>query len=77
MRRHFEHSTIKGVSEGEMIRYPLRRYEPLRAELESFVDAIVSDKPVPVTGSDGLESLRLAQALIELGQKQQVIRVNR
>ena len=68
--------TIKGVSEGEMIRYPLRRYEPLRAELEAFVDAIVNDKPVPVSGTDGLEALRLAQALIESGQKKQVIRVN-
>jgi myo-inositol 2-dehydrogenase/D-chiro-inositol 1-dehydrogenase len=64
------------VSEGEMIRYPLRRYEPLRAELEAFVEAIVSDKPVPVSGIDGLEALRLAQALIESGQKKQVIRVN-
>lgn len=68
--------TIKGVSEGEMIRYPLRRYEPLRAELEAFVAAIVDGKPVPVSGADGLEALRLAQALIESGQKKQVIRVN-
>ena len=68
--------TIKGVSEGEMIRYPLRRYEPLRAELEAFVEAILDNKPVPVSGKDGLEALRLAQALIESGQKKQVIRVN-
>lgn len=68
--------TIKGVSEGEMIRYPLRRYEPLRAELEAFVEAIVDDNPVPVNGADGLEALRLAQALIESGQKKQVVRVN-
>lgn len=68
--------TIKGVSEGEMIRYPLKRYEPLRAELEAFIDAIVNDKAVPVSGKDGLEALRLAQALIESGQKKQVIKVN-
>jgi predicted dehydrogenase len=68
--------TIKGVSEGEMIRYPLRRYEPLRAELEAFIKSIVEDQPVPVSGADGLEALRLAQALIESGQKKQVIRVN-
>jgi predicted dehydrogenase len=68
--------TIKGVSEGEMVRYPLRRYEPLRAELEAFVDAVVHGKPVPVSGADGLEALRLAQALIESGQKKQVVRVN-
>jgi predicted dehydrogenase len=68
--------TIKGVSEGQMIRYPLRRYEPLRAELEAFVDSIVNSKPVPVSGADGLEALRLAQALIESGQKKKVVRVN-
>jgi UDP-N-acetylglucosamine 3-dehydrogenase len=68
--------TIKGVSEGEMIRYPLRRYEPLRAELEAFVDAIANDKPSPISGTDGLEALRIALALIESGQKKQVIRVN-
>lgn len=68
--------TIKGVSEGEMIRYPLRRYEPLRAELEAFVEAILEDKPVPVSGKDGLEALRLAQALIQSGQSKQVVKVN-
>jgi UDP-N-acetylglucosamine 3-dehydrogenase len=68
--------TIKGVSEGEMIRYPLRRYEPLRAELEAFVEAILDDKPVPVSGKDGLEALRLAQALIQSGRSKQVVKVN-
>lgn len=68
--------TIKGVSEGEMVRYPLKRYEPLRAELEAFVEAIAGDKPAPVSGADGLEALRLALALIESGQRKQVIKVN-
>lgn len=68
--------TIKGVSEGEMVRYPLKRYEPLRAELESFVQAIEADQPAPVSGEDGLEALRLAQALIQSGQSHQVVKVS-
>lgn len=68
--------TIKGVSEGEMVRYPLKRYEPLRAELEAFVDAIVKDKPVPVSGADGLEALRLALAMVESGKHKKIVRVD-
>lgn len=69
--------TIKGVSEGRMVRFPLRRYEPLKAELEAFVASINNGTPMPVTGQDGLEALRLAQALIESGHSKQVIRVSR
>jgi UDP-N-acetylglucosamine 3-dehydrogenase len=66
---------IKGVSEGRMVRYPMDRYEPLRAELEAFIDAIEKDSDVPVTGLDGLEALRLALALIESGSSHQVVAV--
>jgi UDP-N-acetylglucosamine 3-dehydrogenase len=67
--------TIKGVSEGSMVRYSLDRYEPLRAELESFIEAIVQDLSIPISGQDGLEALRLALAMIESGRTNQVIKV--
>jgi UDP-N-acetylglucosamine 3-dehydrogenase len=57
-------SLLRGVSEGRMIRYPVRKYEPLRAELEKFVQAVVEDESVPVEGADGLMALRMAWALI-------------
>jgi predicted dehydrogenase len=66
---------IKGVSEGRMVRYPLERYEPLRAELESFVNAVSDGGEMPVSGEDGLEALRLALALIQSGKTHQVIQV--
>ena len=66
---------IKGVSEGRMVRYPMNRYEPLRAELEAFIHAIVQDEDVPVSGKDGLEALRLAQALIQSGSEHRVLEV--
>ncbi|HEX7974913.1 MAG TPA: Gfo/Idh/MocA family oxidoreductase, partial [Anaerolineales bacterium] len=67
--------TLKGVSEGSMTRQALNRYEPLKAELQAFLHAITEDTPVPVTGEDGLAALRLALALVESGQKNQVVEV--
>ncbi|MCD4671118.1 MAG: Gfo/Idh/MocA family oxidoreductase [Anaerolineaceae bacterium] len=67
--------TIKGVSEGSMIRYTLQRYEPLKAELQAFVQAVNGEIAVPITGEDGLAALRLALALVESGRTHQVIEV--
>jgi len=68
-------ATLKGVSEGSMIRFALQRYEPLKAELQSFLKAVRGEAPAAVTGEDGLAALRLALALVESGQKHQVIAV--
>jgi UDP-N-acetylglucosamine 3-dehydrogenase len=67
--------TLKGVSEGSMIRFALQRYEPLKAELQGFLKAVQQDSPVPVSGADGLAALRLALALVESGHSHQVIEV--
>jgi len=66
---------LKGVSEGRMVRYPLQRYEPLKAELEAFAKAVLDDEPVPVKGQDGLQALRLALALVESGKRHQIIEI--
>ena len=67
--------TIRGVSEGIMTRFELQRQEPLKAELKAFLKAVESGNPMPVSGEDGLEALRLSLALVESGQTQQVIEV--
>ena len=67
--------TIRGVSEGKMIRYAMKRQEPLKAEIQAFLDAVQNDTDVPVTGEDGLKALRLSLALVESGVKHQVIEV--
>ncbi|MGC9521711.1 MAG: Gfo/Idh/MocA family oxidoreductase [Anaerolineae bacterium] len=69
-------SVLKGVSEGRMIRYPLQRYEPLRAELEAFVEAVLQDKPTPVSGDDGLAALRLALAIVDSGRTHTAVEVD-
>ena len=68
-------SMLKGVSEGKMVRYPIQRYEPLKAELEAFADAVLNDTPAPVSGEDGLAALQLALALVESGKTHQVVNV--
>ena len=66
---------IRGVSEGSMTRFPIKRQEPLKAELAAFIDAIREGHKVPVTGQDGLEALRLSLALVESGKTHQVVEV--
>lgn len=68
--------TLKGVSEGSMIRYAIQRYEPLKAELQAFVRAIQHDTPVPVTGDDGLAALKLALSMVESGRTHRVIEIS-
>jgi predicted dehydrogenase len=66
-------SLLRGVGEGQMVRLRLRRREPLRVELESFVDAVQgADVPV-VSGQDGLMALRLSQALVQSGRENRVV----
>jgi predicted dehydrogenase len=66
---------IKGVSEGQMVRFAVQRQEPLKLELEAFLDALESGDDVPVSGEDGLAALKLALALVESGQKHQIVKV--
>lgn len=66
-------SVLKGVSEGNMLRYKLVQQEPLRLELENFVNAVRDDRSPLATGADGLQALALALALVRSGAEQRVI----
>lgn len=56
------------VEAGHMTRFQINRREPLRSELESFIDAVQTGKPAAVDGNAGLEALRLAQQILECGR---------
>jgi predicted dehydrogenase len=56
---------FRGVGEGDMVRLFLRKKEPLRAELESFVSTITEDRDPLTSGADGLTTIRVAQKLLE------------
>jgi len=64
---------LKGVSEGSMTRYAIPRFEPLKAELQAFLGAIEDGEAMPVSGEDGLAALKISLALVESGQRHQVI----
>jgi predicted dehydrogenase len=38
--------------------------EPLRAELDSFIDAVTGKSPAPVSGEDGLAAVELAERIV-------------
>jgi predicted dehydrogenase len=57
------------VSEGDVIKIRLDREEALAAELAAFVAAVRGDGPLLVTGWDGLEALRLAEAIRQSGRE--------
>ena len=64
---------LRGVSEGRMIRHVVPKREPLLLEQEAFLAAVCNDTPVPVSGQDGLQALRLAHALVTSGQEHRTV----
>jgi UDP-N-acetylglucosamine 3-dehydrogenase len=64
---------LRGVSEGRMVRYPVDKKEPLRAEQEAFLAAVRGERPVAVTGEDGLRALELAQMIALSGLEHRLI----
>ncbi len=46
-------------------RLEINDVEPLRAEIEAFIDALSADKQPPVTGEDGRRALALAVGVLE------------
>jgi len=69
MNSHFEYADImRGVSEGRMIKFNIKKKEPLLAEIEHFVDCVENDKEPLIKGEDGLIALELAQRLVNPGR---------
>jgi UDP-N-acetylglucosamine 3-dehydrogenase len=73
---HWEALTnFTGVSEGSVTRVAIHRQEPLRAELESFADAVRDGHDPLVGGREGLRALELAESLIVAGRSGVALRV--
>ena len=57
---------FRGVSEGNVTRYALRRDEPLWVELETFIDLVAGDSMADVVGLErGVEIVQIAETVIE------------
>lgn len=46
-------------------RLEIKEVEPLQAEIEAFIDSILTDKTPPVTGEEGRKALSLALGVLE------------
>ncbi len=62
---------LRGVTEGEMIKYVFPKKEPLRSEQEAFLSAVRGESEIPVKAEDGLTALKLAQMMLRSGMNNQ------
>ena len=56
---------FRGVTEGDMTRYALSIYEPLKAEDEAFRDAVLRIRNDTVSLAEGVKTLVVAEAALE------------
>jgi predicted dehydrogenase len=57
---------IKGVAEGDIVRYGLRKPEPLKTELETFVDAIQGGSMGQLASlDDGVRTMQVARRILD------------
>lgn len=63
---------LRGVSEGDSIRYALRKREPLMVELEAFCRAVRGEKDaLVVTLEEGLEAVEAADRILGLAARRE------
>ena len=55
---------LKGSSEGKMPKLSFKRDEPLKLEIDAFVDSLRNNKQFAVDGNEGLRSLMIAKDMI-------------
>jgi UDP-N-acetylglucosamine 3-dehydrogenase len=64
-----------GVTEGNMTMIQLDKKEPLKQEIESFIDCVMHNRPSPITGEDGMDALLYAQKILESAKEENIIRL--
>ena len=69
-------SLLRGVSEGSVIQYAIKKKEPLRSELETFIGHLEGKASRIVSPADAISALRVALALSESARVSQIITVN-
>lgn len=68
-------ATFRGVSEGDVIRYAIAKREPLRAEAEAFRDAVLGLEDRTVSMTEGLATLRVAEAIERSAVSRETVRL--
>ena len=64
-------ANVRGVTEGDVVRYAFPKKEPLRVEQENFRDAIRGDMGAVVPMEVGVETLRVVEAILESARSRQ------
>lgn len=64
---------MRGANEGRTIRFALERREPLMVEHERFIDAVRSGGPAPVPADHAVDTLAVAEAILESGRTHQPV----
>jgi UDP-N-acetylglucosamine 3-dehydrogenase len=66
---------FRGISEGNIIRYAISKYEPLRLEHENFRDAVLGKSSDIVTMEQGIATVLMAEAVIESARINKTIEI--
>ncbi|MEK6984702.1 MAG: Gfo/Idh/MocA family oxidoreductase [Nanoarchaeota archaeon] len=64
---------VIGAMEGRKMKIRIKRSEPLKNELEAFLECISQNKKPPVTGEEALDVLRIAQKFLESAKRNEVV----
>lgn len=66
-------AAFRGVSEGDVVRFAFPKREPLRVEHEAFRDAVLGIRNDVVTLEEGLQTLRVAEAMVTSARTGQLV----
>jgi predicted dehydrogenase len=69
-------SLMRGVSEGAIIQYAIKKKEPLRSELDTFIGHLQGKANRLVSGVDAIAALKVAMALVESAGTSKTLEVN-
>ncbi|RMF06289.1 gfo/Idh/MocA family oxidoreductase [Candidatus Woesearchaeota archaeon] len=60
------------VNEGKMVKYYIKKEEPLKSELKHFLKSIKQNEKPLISGRDGMRALKIAKALVESSREKSV-----
>ena len=65
----------RGVTEGDMTRFAIAKPEPLGAELQAVIAMVRGEESAVVTLEEGLETVRVAEAVLESARSGETVRL--
>ena len=65
----------RGVTEGDMTRFAIAKPEPLGSELQALLAMVRGEDSVVVTLEEGLETVRVAEAVLESARSGETVRL--